>query len=65
MWGLHWWTPSNFFAIALIVYLTLCERLVVLALLVPLLVLSKETILPFLFLPFAKPGCGTGKWPRR
>jgi hypothetical protein len=44
-----------FLAIAVIVYLTLCERLVLLAVLTPLLVVSKETIIPFLFLPFAKP----------
>ena len=44
-----------FFAIAVIVYLTLCEQLALLMILVPLLVLSKETIVPFLFLPFAKP----------
>jgi hypothetical protein len=43
-----------FFSIAVIVYLTLSERFVLLVVLAPLLILSKETILPFLFLPFAK-----------
>lgn len=42
-----------FFAIAAIVYLMLHERVVLLACVCPLLALSKETILPFLFLPFA------------
>jgi hypothetical protein len=44
-----------FFALAVILYLTLCERPALLAALIPLLVVSKETILPFLFLPFVKP----------
>jgi len=40
-----------YFAIAVIVYLTVFERPTVLAILAPLLILSKETIVPFLFLP--------------
>jgi len=42
-----------FFAIGAIVYLMLYEKVVLLACICPLLVLSKETIIPFLFLPFA------------
>jgi hypothetical protein len=42
-----------FFAIAAIVYLMLSEKVVLLACICPLLVLSKETTIPFLLLPFA------------
>lgn len=42
-----------FFAIGVILYLMLYDKVVLLACLCPLLVLSKETIIPFLFLPFA------------
>ncbi|MCX5699123.1 MAG: hypothetical protein NTX01_05460 [Candidatus Omnitrophica bacterium] len=41
-----------FFAIVAIVYLMLYEKVVLLACLCPLFVLFKETIIPFLFLPF-------------
>jgi len=42
-----------FFAIGLIIHLMLYEKVVLLACLCPMLVLFKETIIPFLFLPFA------------
>jgi len=41
-----------FFSVAAICYLSLADRLVLLALLNPLLVLSKETIVPIMLLPF-------------
>jgi len=42
-----------FFAVGVIIYLTLYDKIVLLTCICPLLVLSKETIIPFLFLPFA------------
>jgi hypothetical protein len=46
---------SYFCAIAILTWLTLEQRALALALIFPLLVLTKETVIPFLLLPFITP----------
>ncbi len=46
---------AQFFSVALMVYSISAKKLNVLSLLTPFLVLTKETVLPVIFLPFFKP----------